>query len=157
MRGRGDTVKKLRVSVMIQRGEAVCATTSGVLIEGEKFLTLSEEMGRSSFTKRSSFTSQETGISLPRNWKCCSWRGWCWCYENIGSSVTYWGGIWLRMLQIKTLVCWQGFDATAVASVAHLLAILDCRVRDTVGDHCDDEVHLLRLWCTLCSHLAIGV
>ena len=62
VRGRGDTVKKLCVLVMIQRGEAVCATTSGVLIEGEKFLTLSEEMGRSSLPKRSSFT-----ISRNRN------------------------------------------------------------------------------------------
>ena len=62
VRGRGDTVKKLCVSVMIQRGEAVCATTSGVLIEGEKYLTLGEEIGRSSLTKRSSFT-----ISRNRN------------------------------------------------------------------------------------------
>ena len=149
MRGRGDTVKKHCVSVMIQRGEAVCATTSGVLIEGEKFLTLSEEMGRSSFTKRSSFTSQETGISLPRNWKCCSWKGWCWCYENIGSSVTYWGGIWLRILQIKTLVCghWTRLWRSSCGNCCTLISNLDWRVRDTVGDHCYDEVDLLRLCC----------
>ena len=93
--------------------------------------------------------SQETGISLPRNWKCCSWRGWCWCYENIGSSVTYWGGIWLRILQIKTLVCghWTRLWRSSCGNCCTLISNLDWRVRDTVGDHCYDEVDLLRLCC----------
>ena len=38
-----------------------------------------------------------------------------------------------------------------------LISNLDCRVCDTVGDHCNGGVDLLRLCCTLCSHIAISV
>lgn len=131
-----------------------CATTSGVLTEGEKFLTLSEEMGRSSLPKRSSFTISRNRNFSPKKlvflerlvlmlWK---YRQQCDLLRRylIANPPDQNVGMWTRLWRSNCGRCYT------------LISNLDCRVCDTVGDHCNDEVHLLRLCCTLCSHLAIG-